>query len=588
MRYCIIIFLFVGILFGKQVDYQLFEFEDKNNLSLKKIHKASFVQIDNYYLNKGFSFHPTWLKLVVHNNTDKPQRKVFSFDNPTIDFIDFYENDKLKTLTGDNRKVNSRQMRDIGFAFLLELKANEKKSYYFKVKTNNTFSIRFTLENESDYFRAAEIKKVFLVFFSGFVFSITLYNLFLYLILKEQYYLIYVLFQWSVLIILWSLSGVGYYFIWIDKVWFNEFSIRIFDDLAIFMGIAFTKSFLNTKYYFPRFNRLLCLLLVLLFYVMITPWEWHAAIVKPVMIGSLISVLIIAIYAVYKEVPSSKLYFFGWFVLITAAMTTLLKNFGFVEINFFTTWGMFIGSMLEALIFSIALAKKIDMLKEEKRKALQVSKEKLNYEVEKKTFFLNEALKERELILKEIHHRVKNNLQIISAFITIASSKKHFSKNTLLSIQDRIRAISLLHEHLYKHKNMQYIEMKNYITQLVESIKIIYINKQKITFLYEVDEVQISFDKTIIVGLIINELVTNALKYAFHQTTEPRIQIVLVKEHNKIVLKIEDNGCGFSKDIDFNTVNTLGLKMVYRLTKKQLQGEFKTDFNNKTCFIITF
>ena len=588
MRYCIIIFLFVGILFGKQVDYQLFEFEDKNNLSLKKIHKASFVQIDNYYLNKGFSFHPTWLKLVVHNNTDKPQRKVFSFDNPTIDFIDFYENDKLKTLTGDNRKVNSRQMRDIGFAFLLELKANEKKSYYFKVKTNNTFSIRFTLENESDYFRAAEIKKVFLVFFSGFVFSITLYNLFLYLILKEQYYLIYVLFQWSVLIILWSLSGVGYYFIWIDKVWFNEFSIRIFDDLAIFMGIAFTKSFLNTKYYFPRFNRLLCLLLVLLFYVMITPWEWHAAIVKPVMIGSLISVLIIAIYAVYKEVPSSKLYFFGWFVLITAAMTTLLKNFGFVEINFFTTWGMFIGSMLEALIFSIALAKKIDMLKEEKRKALQVSKEKLNYEVEKKTFFLNEALKERDLILKEIHHRVKNNLQIISAFITIASSKKHFSKNTLLSIQDRIRAISLLHEHLYKHKNMQYIEMKNYITQLVESIKIIYINKQKITFLYEVDEVQISFDKTIIVGLIINELVTNALKYAFHQTTEPRIQIVLVKEHNKIVLKIEDNGCGFSKDIDFNTVNTLGLKMVYRLTKKQLQGEFKTDFNNKTCFIITF
>lgn len=203
---------------------------------------------------------------------------------------------------------------------------------------------------------------------------------------------------------------------------------------------------------------------------------------------------------------------------------------------------------------------------------------------------LKGSLKEKEVLLKEVHHRVKNNLQVISSILNLQSSYVEDEKTItiLRESQDRIKTMSIIHESLYQANDFSKINFSQYIVSLSKNLVLSYGNLNSfVETVFEVEEVFLSLDLSIPCGLIINELVSNALKYAFKGKEKGKINIILTLKNGTVTIKISDNGVGMSKSINIKETNTLGLQLVTALVE-QIEGKLKIDYNKGTTFTITF
>ncbi len=200
------------------------------------------------------------------------------------------------------------------------------------------------------------------------------------------------------------------------------------------------------------------------------------------------------------------------------------------------------------------------------------------------------SLKEKEVLLKEIHHRTKNNLQIISSLITLQSGL--LKDERVVSIfddsQSRIRSMALIHEMLYQSENLAEVKYSEYIHMLISHFRdTYYSNLQRIEFIVNIDEIFLSIDHAIPCGLILNELVSNALKYAFPNDQAGRISVDFQMDGKEYILRVQDNGVGLSNEIDFPNSNTLGLRLVSSLVD-QLQGSITLDRSVGTKYTLRF
>ncbi len=201
------------------------------------------------------------------------------------------------------------------------------------------------------------------------------------------------------------------------------------------------------------------------------------------------------------------------------------------------------------------------------------------------------TLREKEILLKEVHHRVKNNFQVISSLFNLQSERiedKHAFELFKIS-QNRIKAMALIHAELYQSEDLARIDFAGYIRKLVTNLYSSYgVNFETIKLNINAPEVLLDVDTAIPCGLIINELVSNTLKYAFPDGKEGEIHIALRPDNNKLTLTISDNGVGFPKDLDFRNTKTLGMQLVISLTN-QLDGTIELDKSGgRTTFYITF
>lgn len=201
------------------------------------------------------------------------------------------------------------------------------------------------------------------------------------------------------------------------------------------------------------------------------------------------------------------------------------------------------------------------------------------------------SLKEKELLLKEIHHRVKNNLQIISSLLNLQSSyiKDKESLEIFRESQNRVKSMALIHEELYKTANLSRIDFKKYsenlINYLYQSYRLV---SRMVEFRIESNDIFLDIETAIPLGLIISELVSNSLKYAFKSTDQiGQINIKLSKLEKYYELIVSDNGIGLPKDFNFKNTNTLGSQLVISLTE-QIDGEITIDSSEGAKFIIKF
>jgi len=204
---------------------------------------------------------------------------------------------------------------------------------------------------------------------------------------------------------------------------------------------------------------------------------------------------------------------------------------------------------------------------------------------------IKKSLKEKEVLLKEIHHRVKNNLQIISSLLNLQTGHAKNKKipEFLKESQNRIKSMSLIHEQLYQSKDLAKIDFEEYIRNLTLNLFHSYgTTPEQISINTNAKNIYLDIDKAISYGLIINELVSNSLKHAFPRGKKGEITIDFsTDKNNKYTLVVSDNGIGFPKDLDSKNTDTLGLKLVNILTQ-QLQGSIKLDRSQGTKFKITF
>jgi PAS domain S-box-containing protein len=205
--------------------------------------------------------------------------------------------------------------------------------------------------------------------------------------------------------------------------------------------------------------------------------------------------------------------------------------------------------------------------------------------------YLQNSVIEKETLLKEIHHRVKNNLQTISSLLDLQAESitEPKSLEAFRSSQSRIRSMALIHERLYKSENLSEIKACEYIKNLVEYLEGTYQSpSREIEISTEIIDYSLDLDVAIPCGLIINELVSNSMKYAFQQNHKGKIKVSLQTDNEEnLVLTIKDNGVGMT--LNFRTLNpqSLGLELV-KLMVKQLNGKMAIDGTAGTTISITF
>ncbi len=201
---------------------------------------------------------------------------------------------------------------------------------------------------------------------------------------------------------------------------------------------------------------------------------------------------------------------------------------------------------------------------------------------------IKSSLREKEILLKEIHHRVKNNMQIISSLLNLQKEyvDDYEAINVLQESQNRVKTMSIIHEKLYQSDNLTHINIKEYVEKLINDLFFSYA-VTNITPVLDIKKIKLNIETALPCGLIISELVSNSLKYAFPEDTTGKLNVSMKKIEDKFELIICDNGVGLPKDLDFKNTESLGLQLVNNLVG-QLDGQIEVNNSLGTKFRITF
>jgi len=200
-------------------------------------------------------------------------------------------------------------------------------------------------------------------------------------------------------------------------------------------------------------------------------------------------------------------------------------------------------------------------------------------EIQQKNGIISKALAEKEVLLKEIHHRVKNNLHFISALLGLQTDhvSDQVALNALQDGQDRVQSMALIHQDLYQHDDLTSVNVKDYFVKLTEGLFDSYnIHTDDISLQLFVADLALDVDTVVPIGLIVNELVSNCLKYAFSSGEKGVISVSLQEIDNRLRLSVSDNGVGVTPDIIDNLGDSLGYKLIQALSS-QLNGSYHID-----------
>ncbi len=207
----------------------------------------------------------------------------------------------------------------------------------------------------------------------------------------------------------------------------------------------------------------------------------------------------------------------------------------------------------------------------------------------KKTAIIKTKNEENELLLKEIHHRVKNNLELVKSLIALQSAEitDDKTKEAMIASQNRVQSMGIIHQKLYQGENLGSVDMKDYFINLSNGVLDTFNKDDKVKIECAMDQLELDVDTAVPIGLIVNELLTNALKYAFPDNSEGTIQISLAQpESNVLTLKVSDNGIGKTKDSKVKGTG-FGTQLINLLTR-QLDGIMEETYHNGTSVSFQF
>ncbi len=542
---------------------------------MDKSHKLSFEEIKNQPFTKtnkiklGFGYSPNinvWIRFQLVNHSDKAIDKIIEYANPLTSEImlfneqGFYQQDGLLFLSKERESINP--------TFQIHLAPHESKILYLKASSHiTTLIIDLNLWNHKAFFHKEIRYQFFLAMFFGAMGIIIFYNLLVYFSTKEESYLYYVLFFMSITLHQLIYKGVmSLYLLSPESMrYLVEFSSLIVALPALFLAF-FTKTILDLNEY-PKLNKLLN------FYLAIFPilisiiylFEIH----KYRNISSIMLLLLlffITVYALFLKNRQAYFIIFGWVLFLTSGLVMYLSSIGFYDIFSKVPYYIEIALVGEALIFSFSLADRIKQLNREKTNLQnnlienqKKEQETLSRRVEQQTFELKRSLAEKELLLKELNHRVKNSIQTIVAFLRLQIDEIEDSKieHILKTLEHRVMAISHLYALLYTKENLSFVNTYEYFSAIIEDIESCYHPSSVDIHLNVAGHIESEY--AIYCGFILNEAITNAFQHAFVDGREGIISIDLIEQEGLYYLSIKDNGIGYNKN---KKHDSLGLTII--------------------------
>ncbi len=575
-------------------------------------------------LPEGTSYF--WIKVEFENLEDDLAPMILGtskFDSITAYYkneLGFWEKQYAgRELLNSNRKHTFDANNYIYF----EINGHSRAWVYLKIK--NSFKITYQYSPlpitvfHFDYFQEYEnAQKAFTYFFLGAILLMTLYNLILFLQLRTRIYLYYVLNNLGIFLFVLSQRG-GLTRAFFDNMQNHEYILLVLGNLAFVFYVLFCKEILQFSKLRPKWNRVLNIILISYPFLLVFVW------VDPMIAASIGGVIAISVYtwilvatfqAASRGQTEAKFFLFGNLFYYFGIIISILQSsnifpteiLGLSAINYVE-----IGTIIQLTLFSLTLGYRINimqeeiakkeleqknMLEKEEHKRIKLIEEK-NIELEKKVLErtmdiasknkqLRSAIQEKEILLKEIHHRVKNNLQLTSSLLNL-QSKQVKDENTKMALKEgqaRIKSMSLVHQKLYQSESLSEIPFEEYLEQLTANIK------HSSNFDGKEIEIKIHADKTLAIdqaiplGIICNELITNSFKYAFEGKENGLIEINFVTDDENAEFTYKDNGVGL-KDKDPERTNSLGLNLVQMLSR-QLHGELQIESNGGLSFQIKF
>lgn len=217
--------------------------------------------------------------------------------------------------------------------------------------------------------------------------------------------------------------------------------------------------------------------------------------------------------------------------------------------------------------------------------------EEMNRDLKGKNTELEHMVEEKEVLLKEIHHRVKNNLQVITSLLSLQSSfiEDERTKGLFRYCQYRVNSMAMVHKMLYQSNDLSHIDYHDYVSNLLHNLTTsMQGSSHEIKLEIDVPDIHLNIDTAIPLGLLINEIATNALKYGLRDTGGTFHLKIRKLDHGKYRMLIGDDGVGFPDDVNFRNTNSLGLILIHRLTV-QLAGTIEKDREKKgTNYIVVF
>jgi len=599
-------FIILGLLFStlnaSQINFNqnskniLLESEiyiDKANLDIDQVLNGKyFIQSEQSHLNLGFvKDTKLWIKLDFYNDKKEDVSKVLEIRNPLLESVILYDHRKITTkgmLYKDDFK------RTINTIFEITLKAKEYKSYYLEV-SNSTTALRLGIYlQDKNTFLNAQVKQQALIFlFLGILVMLFFYTIILFVYTKENSYLYYSLYLIALIAQQATYLGISQIFLPSWLLYYDNLGVVFKVNILYITAAIFAKSFLQTKIY-PTIDKLYNIIIFIA--IIEIPLFGFPQFYYPevAILTGFIFVLFnmfVGVFVYTNGYKQARFFVVGWSLLVVGFTLMILDGLGIISfmqkmpnlIMYFTA--------LEAILLSLAFTDRYIILKDEKAKssALLVDTLKnrqtvIQSEITKRTEELSHALESKKVLLKELHHRTKNNLQLILSLVRMqARNSNSIIKQSSKNLEYRINAIAKTHQMLYLKDDLQNIDMEEYIEELCSDLESF--SEKLITVDILVTEVYLPLREASYIGLIINELVTNAIKYVTKEHIEVKVKMLMTAD-NDYILQISDNGDGYEySDIEGNGIGT---KLVKTLVEDQLEGVLDVSSEKGLKYIIRF
>lgn len=567
----IILGFLAGIMLSIQAPKISLEISEGTNDEIPYIYKPLSPQD---YLNENNSY---WVK--VNLEVLIGGNYVLKGGEAYLQNMEFYSSDRSHI--GDGNHIE----------LLLQTGQNTIYIYYPFLDQKEVNGIAISVFDSAEYYKKSLKDKLIKAIFTALVLFIFFLSLAFYISVRmtEIIYLTYALYLFSVFYFFaYQFGFLGYFFPVINAIhpiiiWISSASITA-------TYVLFCQSFLNLKETEPLLNKILNYSLWFVGFVVasetvsfIVQYDLQHSVIFSTFSLLTQSVLFITIlYRLYLMKTTLSLIALTS-VLILAATSLSAQLVSTLKLVAETNYLIMAGLSLEIFVINLAIGFRILIIHKEKRKAqfelidqLRINEkiqEESNIQLELKVDERTEELKvknrQNEILLGEVHHRVKNNLQTIASLLSIQQRKLN-DPESIKAIQDskhRVKAMGLIHEHLYQNTSFAEIDFKNYVKELVNALIQTYsILETKPKVKIEIPSVKIEVDSAIFLGLIVNELVNNSLKYAFVGVDKPILEVLMFESNDQMVLKVKDNGQG--KNVDFENPKSFGWKLVNVMGQK--------------------
>ncbi|MBE7412212.1 MAG: sensor histidine kinase [Leptospiraceae bacterium] len=542
---------------GKSLGYSLEYFEDKekifdieqiievDSISSRKINwKKSSQESPGF----GYTNSAYWMKFSIENQTQTEKEMFLEIAYPLLDKIYFFEIRKNKKITkkfvGDSIPFHKREVAFRNFLFSLKAPTGIS-TYYLKIETESSMVIPIWLWSPKSLQGKLSDESLILGSYYGILFVMALFNLFLFLSIRDKVYFVYVMLIVTFGIFQSTLSGHSFQYIYPNNTYLAKICIPIFMMASIFWIIQFTRYYLNTPQFLPKTDLAMKIFSGIIFILGVASFIEKYYIIVPIQVGfSIICVIgmnIVAIQCLIQKNRSAKFYILAWGFMLSAILVYSLKTLTVLPNNFFTSWSLLIGSTAEITLLSFGLADRIN---------------RMNKELHKVKNDLEKMSQVKDAFLSNISHEIRTPLTTIYGFSELIDllkpknlqSVKNYNKEILYSTEELIDYINniMLITNIESIPNIkkEKIQVSSLIKDILRGLKKISEKNQFDMKLNVPVNISINSDSELLKKSL-EVFIKNAIMYS---PTNRNGMVSASKNGDILKIEIQDNGIGIEKE----------------------------------------